>query len=467
MGFGLSILYLVTYYLTPATLFGPLAPYHVEIILAGLICLVSLPAIGKSFVFKTPQSLALVGVSLAVFLSMLIGDRWASGAVVALLGFIPNALAYFLVCLHCRSTVKLRILILMLLFVCVFVIARGFIDLQFRIPVSSPPTSAVFDSDRLNPWNIDHPFQLPMRNNTGEWFYRLRGEGEISDPNDFGQLTVCLIPLVFFFWRPKRTVSNIAFVIVPASVLVFGMYLTHSRGSIVALAAVALVAARRRIGTLPALVMTGGLFIAASVLHVAGGREISSSAGSDRTGLWGQGLEMLKSQPLFGVGYGHFAEKSDVGLTAHNSIVVCAAELGLFGLFFWALFLLPTLRDAIWTSQPANVSGGEPSVNENRSLRQQGRKTATIDKTEVNRLGSIMVLSLTGFLVQGMFLSRAFVLTLFLLGGMAEVVYEIALARGMVAPRLRIGKALWCTGGLTFGLVLGMYVMLRIMNLLH
>ena len=52
-----------------------------------------------------------------------------------------------------------------------------------------------------------------------------------------------------------------------------------------------------------------------------------------------------------------------------------------------------------------------------------------------------MVLSLTGFLVAGMFLSRAYVLTLFLLGGMAEVVYEMALRRGMIAPRLTLAAS--------------------------
>ena len=51
--------------------------------------------------------------------------------------------------------------------------------------------------------------------------------------------------------------------------------------------AVAVVAARRRIGTLPALLVAGGLFVAAMALHFTGGREISAGSGADRTGLWG------------------------------------------------------------------------------------------------------------------------------------------------------------------------------------
>ena len=129
MGFVLSVLYFITYYLTPATMFGPLAAYRIELILAVLVLVVSLPALTKSFVLKTPQSLALIGLALAVVLSVLIGERWPGGSVTAFLDFIPNALAYFLVCLHCNSKKKLKVLVLMMLGVCLFVIAHGGIDL--------------------------------------------------------------------------------------------------------------------------------------------------------------------------------------------------------------------------------------------------------------------------------------------------------------------------------------------------
>jgi hypothetical protein len=66
-----------------------------------------------------------------------------------------------------------------------------------------------------------------------------------------------------------------------------------------------------------------------------------------------------------------------------------------------------------------------------------------------------------------MFLSRAFVLTLFLLGGMAEVVYEMALRRGMVAPRMRLGPVMAYTAGLTVAFVPAMYIMVLILNRMH
>jgi hypothetical protein len=306
-----------------------------------------------------------------------------------------------------------------------------------------------------------------MRSDTGEWLYRLRGLGGINDPNDFGQLVVCVIPLMFIFWRTKKMLQNIPFVILPVCALLFGVFLTHSRGALLALMATAVVAARRRIGTLPSLLVAGGLFAAAMALNFTGGREISAESGSDRTGLWGVGLQMLKSHPLFGVGFGDFSDSCDCGHTAHNSIVVCAGELGLFGLYFWSLFLLPTVRDALAVASPAEVSEAEPMVPEEGLFPRSARKVEEVGKAEVNSLGRLVVLSLTGFLVAGMFLSRAFVMTFFLLGGMAEVVFEMALQRGMIAPRLRLTRVLPYAGGLTISLVLLMYIMVRILNLMH
>jgi hypothetical protein len=154
-------------------------------------------------------------------------------------------------------------------------------------------------------------------------------------------------------------------------------------------------------------------------------------------------------------------------MTAHNSVVVCAAELGLIGLYFWSLFVFPTLRAVLAIASPAKVSEGEQVVIE-KAPRPFLRLTVGIeelDKTEINRLGRLMLLSLTGFLVAAWFLSRAFVMTLFLLGGLVEVIFEMARRRSMIAPRMPIGKLLRYAGGFTFSLLVLTYVVLRVGNL--
>jgi O-antigen ligase len=466
MGFVLSILYFVTNYLTPPVLFGPLAGARIELIIAALLFFVSLPKLLGSLILKTPQSLALIGLAFAASLSVLVAVRWPGGAVYAFLRFIPNAFAYFMVCLHFNSKKKLQVLVLMLLFVCLFVIANGCIELLHggQESVHNLPTDAY--AANANAWQMEHPYLLPKPNDWEEP-NRLKGLGLINDPNDFGQLTVCAIPLMFVFWRSKKTLLNFVSVILPVSALLFGAYLTRSRGALVALVAVAVVAARRRIGTLPALLVAGGLFAAAMAFQFTGGRGISASAGEDRTALWSESLQALKSHPLFGVGLGSLGDYTDSHHTAHNSVAVCAAELGVFGLYFWSLFLFPTLRDALAIASPAKVSEGEPTIPEEELFPHAATKIETLDKAEINRLGLLLVLSLTGFLVAGWFLSRAFVMTFFLLGGMVEVVYEMALRREMIAHRLRLGRVLPYAGILAFALVLVLYIMLRILNLMR
>jgi hypothetical protein len=465
MGFVLTVLYFVTYYFTPVKVFGPLAALRIELVLALLVLVVSIPALTKSFILKTPQSLAILGLALSVFLSVLIGMHWPGGAANAIQEFIPNAYGYFLVCLHCDSKRKLQILVLMLMSVCLFVVAQGSIDLHYGEPQRAAPHSGEDERASLSQWNAEHQYLLPMNTDNGGRIYRLRGPGQINDPNDFGQLIVCVIPLTFIFWRPNKLLLNIVCVILPVSVLVLGVYLTHSRGALLALLAVAVVATRRRIGTLPTLLLAGGLFAAASALHFTGGREISANAGADRTGLWGAGLQMLKSHPLFGVGYGNFSDFA--GLTAHNSIVVCAGELGLFGLYFWSLFLFPTARNALAVASPGKVSEAEPIPPAEGPFSSSTRTNENLDKREVNRLGRLAVLSLTGFLAAAMFLSRAYVMTLFLLGGIAEVVFEMGQSRGMIAPRLPAKRLLMYAGVLAISMVVLMYIMIRILNVMR
>jgi len=469
LGFVLSVLYFFTNYLTPATLFGPLEAFHVELILAALIVLVSLHLVIRSFILKTPQSLALIGLALAVFLSVLIGQRWAGGGVQALLIFIPSAFAYFLLCLHCNSKTKLKVLALMLLFVCLFVIARGSFDLLHVNQESSqksPDQTEAENDAAVDQWNKEHPYVL-MESDAKEKFYRVRGLGLINDPNDFGQLTVCVIPLMFIFWRTKKFFQNSIFVILPVCILLVGVFLTHSRGALIALMAVAIVAARRSIGLVPSLVLAGALFAAAMALQFTGGRDISADAGEDRTALWSEGLDVVKSYPVFGVGFGNLSDYTDEHLTAHNSVIVCAAELGFFGFYFWCMFLFSTVRDALAIASDSKVSEGKPIEVEESPFPQAVMTTELIDKAEINRLGRLLVLSLTGFLAAGMFLSRAFVMTLFLLGGMVEVVYEMAVQRGMIGPRMRLMRLLPYSGVLAVSLVLLMYVVVRVLNLMQ
>lgn len=448
MGFLLTLLYLGTTYFSAETVFGPLASLHVEVIIAALVVLFSVPSIPKSFILKTPQSLALIGLAIAVFLSVAM-TGWLGGAIGSFLLFIPSAFAYYLICLHVNSKAKLKVLVILLVCVCCYVTVRGSIDLHNIDPRGLPEAGGSV-ADYLD----------GQRNDSGQWIFRIKGQNLINDPNDFSQVIVSLIPLVFIFWQRKKLIRNVFFVLLPVGVLLFGAYLTHSRGFLLAFLAVLIVAGRRRIGIVPSAVAAGLLFLGATVFNFTGGRGVSVDAGSDRIALWGGGLGLLKTHPLFGVGYSRLPDY--LGLTAHNSIVACVAELGFFGFFFWCMFLYPTLRDSIAVATPANVNEPVPVPPKEERFPRPVVKRDDIDKAEMNRLGELTLLSLTGFLVAGFFLSRGLVLTFFLLGGITESIYQMALQRGMISPRARFGRIVLWAGVLTLALPTAVEIIIRV-----
>jgi O-antigen ligase len=135
-------------------------------------------------------------------------------------------------------------------------------------------------------------------------------------------------------------VVNVFVVLVPVALLLWTTYLTHSRGGLIALGAVGLMAARKKIGTTASTALATVFILGLLALDFTGGRGISAADGADRLEAWANGLEMFKSAPLFGIGFNGFTDLYEI--TAHNSFVLCLAELGLLGTTLWMALLVTT-----------------------------------------------------------------------------------------------------------------------------
>lgn len=496
MGLFFTLLFTLCAYLSPETLFGGLAQYHVEIVIAVLAMLGSVLAIGEYKVFRPVQAWAVVGLSIAVMLSFIfIGLKGEVFA--ALLGILPNVMIYFMVVINFRKKSHLQLLILVLLFTAFFNIAEGY------------QAARIGDEEGK---------RIVMMQGANGAFARIQARSFLADPNDFGQMLIALLPCLFFFWKKGSPPRNLFFVYFPAGVLLFGLYLTHSRGAMIAVLIVAIVAGRKKLGLVPSAIGAGLLFVGLTATGWTGGRDVSAASGSDRTDAWGAGLELLKQHPLFGVGYGRFFEYYTI--TAHNTLVVCAAELGCFGFFCWMLFLFPTLRDCVVTSKrapseedakaeqeqgrpvylpaelglsPAGAAQygiGNPYLQFRAGAMEAGPKEAAptpvsgqpafaglpgfagefeeklLEPAEIRRLAGVMLVSVAGFLAAGWFLSRAFTMTFFLLGGIIQVLYRMGLAQEMVPAPLSMPYAAKRSVQLCLAGIAMMYVFLRIVNLM-
>jgi putative inorganic carbon (HCO3(-)) transporter len=130
---------------------------------------------------------------------------------------------------------------------------------------------------------------------------------------------------------------------------------------------------------------------------------------SGRLEAWGAGLQMLKESPLFGIGFGGFTDRHE--LTAHNSFVLCFAETGLVGYFFWIGLLVATARDlGLLARLPATDTAQE----------------------QVRRWARTVRLAFYTFLATAWFLSRTYIPTLYLLIAMGVGLREMAHQNGWI-----------------------------------
>ena len=325
MGFVLTIVYIVVTIISPEQFGKEWASYHVVTYLAGITALASLPSLARYSYWKTSvQTYLLTGFIVAIALSQ-VAHGWLGGVVESWRMFLPSAAVFFFIVVNVTTIRRLKIASLAAVGSCLIVTVEalcgyyaGYHGEMFVLltNISSPQDDVIGQLTRI------------------------RGAGFLSDPNDLAQILLIVLPLAFIAWRRGRMVANFFAVLLPAALLLWTTYLTHSRGGLVALAAVALVAARKKLGTTASTVLAAVFIFGMIALDFTGGRGISAADGADRLEAWANGLEMFKSAPLFGIGFNGFTDLYEI--TAHNSFVLCLAELGLLGSTLWMGLLVTT-----------------------------------------------------------------------------------------------------------------------------
>jgi O-antigen ligase len=325
MGFALTLVYIVVTIISPEQFGKEWASYHVVTYLAGITALASLPSMARYNYWKTSiQTYLLLGFIVAIALSQ-VAHGWLGGVVESWRMFLPSAAVFFFIVVNVTTVRRLRIASLAAVASCLIVTVEalcgyyaGYHGEMFVLltNISSPQDDVIGQLTRI------------------------RGAGFLSDPNDLAQILLIVLPLAFIAWRRRRMVANFFVVLLPAALLLWTTFLTHSRGGLVALAAVALMAARKKLGTTASTALAAVFIVGMVALDFTGGRGISAADGADRLEAWANGLEMFKSAPLFGIGFNGFTDLYEI--TAHNSFVLCLAELGVLGSTLWMALLVTT-----------------------------------------------------------------------------------------------------------------------------
>ncbi len=269
------------------------------------------------------ESILLLGLWTTVTLSRPM-QGWFGGAIPAFVEFSVPALTFYFLIIALKDLRAMRRFVLAIIVTAIAICGLALSEYH-RDAAEDEETDGTFVmSQVVHRADSDEPVVLK----------RVRATGTLADPNDLAQFLLVVSPLLLLVWQPGRPVLNLFSVILPAAIIGHTVYLTHSRGALVGLAAVAGVGLYRKLGWKGIAV---ALLIALAVLAsgYGGSRSMSwdEESAQGRITAWSEGLQMLKHNPLFGVGFRNFTDVHS--MTAHNSFVLCFAELGLIGYFFW------------------------------------------------------------------------------------------------------------------------------------
>jgi O-antigen ligase len=225
----------------------------------------------------------------------------------------------------------------------------------------------------------------------------------MDDPNDFAQFLVLLLPLLWLWWKKQGFFWNTLTIGLPSAYLIYGIYLTRSRGAAVGMCIVALLAFRRRLGTIASTILAGGMGFGFIALGFTGGRGISIGSGTDRLALWSDGLGMFKHAPLWGIGFREYADYAE--MNAHNAFIQCMAETGLVGYTLWLGLLITNM----YYLHALMKKGAEELV-----------------PPDTRAAAQCISLAFYGLMITSWFLSRAYIETLYLMLGLTVALHAIA-----------------------------------------
>lgn len=396
MAFFFTVLYVIASYLRPWELYPELNDYRVMLIL-GILCGTAVVweiLSGATDWLRAPQTglmvafVAWLGISVAM-------NGWFGGALKAWSDFSTTAFVFLFTAVTINSFSRLKILAIAIVCSTLIIAVQGIAAYHFgyRSDVLVMHEGTHEDDDAVS--DADPP------PDDGIHIRRIRSVGFLNDPNDLAQALLLALPLLMATWRRGRFAFNFSLVLIPAAILLYATYLTFSRGALIALAVIVVMAAKERWGFLAASISAGAMALLALLSKIDAGRGYSTSEASaaGRIDAWSLGLQLLRQHPLAGVGFNQFLEFND--LTAHNSYVLCFAELGVVGYFLWIALIVV-------------------------SARQLNRLMTGSEDAEFVRWTSAVQKSFFAFLASAFFLSRTYSVSLYILLGIITGLYAFS-----------------------------------------
>ena len=388
--FVLTTAYVVLSHLSPAVLFPYLAQYNMMVWLAAAATLACLPQfLFHRSLWRSRQLYLVIGFTVAVPVS-LVANGQTRDALWGLREFLVSGVVFYLVFAAVDSLSKMRGLAFAMVASAIYLLTQSLYGWR---------QNGIYSHSVIR----QHIYNA--RGDVIGEFPRLQSVGFLEDPNAFAQYLLMAASLLTLAWAPGRWRRNLALVMLPTAYLLYGILVTHSRGGLVGLCILVFFLLEKRFGKVISLALAGSLLRLLFWAGAAGPRSISMNdpATAGRLGVWQSGIAMFRSSPVFGVGFQMFRVRYPA-LTAHNSLLLCLAELGIIGALAWLGVIVYSLWDLSGIARNDSRLGQEPALA---------------------RSANGIRIALFTFLGTGCFLSSTYEMTLYVLIAMAAAAGQL------------------------------------------
>lgn len=172
---------------------------------------------------------------------------------------------------------------------------------------------------------------------------RVRYRGVLQDPNELAVALSTGLALLLALWARTRERKWAVLAFVGIVLTAWAIKATGSRSGQLGFLGVLVAFLFWRYRWKIAIVLVP-LAIPVLVLVASGGGERADADASsmERYEAWLAGIEMFRASPLFGVGFGQFTEYHF--LTAHNTVILVLAELGIVGTFIFSMLVWISIK---------------------------------------------------------------------------------------------------------------------------
>ena len=403
-------------------------PIYECLVIACLV--ISLPGVlsqlSTKSLYENPITACVVGLWFAVVFSHLATwEAWTSGVM-----FAKVVIYYLLLVANVNSEARIKTFLRWLLVLIALLAAIALLTAHHIIQL--PDVRVLLES------------QYDRTTGRMVVITRLQATGIFHDPNDLAMILVTGAAVAICFAANPALGMRRILLLPLVGLFGYAIYRTQSRGGLLALMAALASLLHARWGwkrTALAAAVALPLLLAASkgrMMSYADAMDSKEGTAQARLQLWSDGLQLLKQQPVFGIGEGNYGKNA--GQVAHNSFLHAFTELGFFGgplflgAFLAGFMMLYRLR-------------GEEALAEN---------------SELARLLPYVTAMLVGFAVSMFSLSQNYTVPTYMMLGLVTAYIQVAGGWTQVFP-LRFDA--WFLKRLAFGsacFLAAMYVFVRV-----